>query len=219
MEEDHCFCTADISPLVKPGENVYETVMHWHQSEATYYALFGEGVTESLRNCIAYDSEIEAVYLAGHFGVYARNPWEEHDEKHLLGCGFYIGKAPETVTETVTDGLPFFRGELTLTQTADLPDPNIRLALQGDFLTAKISVNGAYAGEICFENAVDISALAKPGKNEISATFCIGNRNFFGPFHAGEAEVFVCPTLFEQSDIPPAQNGDPKYKFRRFYEK
>jgi hypothetical protein len=48
-------------------------------------------------------------------------------------------------------------------------------------------------------------------------TFCIGNRNTFGPFHAAEAEVFVCPTLFEESNIPPTPNGDPKYKLRRFY--
>ncbi|MBQ6997992.1 MAG: hypothetical protein IJN60_06455 [Oscillospiraceae bacterium] len=219
LEEDHCFRAADISAYLQKGANHYETVMHWHQSEATYYALFGEGVTESLRNCIAYDSEIEAVYLAGHFGVYAHNAWEKHDEKHLLGSKFYIGKAPETVCETVTDGLPFFRGELTLTQTVDLPDPNIRLALEGDFLTAKIAVNGQFASEICFENAVDISRFAKPGENEISVTFMLGNRNLLGPFHAAGAESFVCPTLFETSDIPATENGDPRYKFRTFYQK
>ena len=219
LEEDHCFHSADISKFVRLGENVCETVMNWHQSEETYYALFGEGVTESLRNCIAYDSEVEAVYLAGDFGVYARNSWENHDDQHLLGSKFYIGKAPETVSETVTDGLPFFRGELTLTQTVALAEPNVRLALAGDFLTAKVSVNGHFAGEICFENTVDISSFAKPGENEIAVTFCIGNRNLLGPFHAAEAEVFVCPTLFEESNIPATENGDPRYKFRRFYAK
>ena len=217
LEEDHCFRSADISAFLQKGENYYETVMNWHQSEATYYALFGEGVTESLRNCIAYDSEIEAVYLTGHFGVYARNEWKKHDDKHLLGSNFCIGKAPETVFEPVTDGLPFFRGDLTLTQKVDLMDPNIRLALEGDFLTAKVSVNGQYAGEICFENTVDISRFAKMGENEISVTFTLGNRNLFGPFHAAEAESFVCPTLFETSNIPAAETGEPQYKFRTFY--
>ena len=217
LEEDHCFQSADISPFLRQGENYYETVMNWHQSEATYYALFGEGVTESLRNCIAYDSEIEAIYLAGHFGVYALGEWEAHDEKHLLGSRFYISKAPETVSETVTDGLPFFRGDLTLTQTVDLIDSDIRLALDGDFLTAKVTVNGHYAGEICFENAVDIGKFAKMGENEISVTFTLGNRNVLGPFHAAEVESFVCPTLFEASNIPATKDGDPKYKFRTFY--
>jgi len=217
LEEDHFFQSADISAFLRQGENYYETVMNWHQSEATYYALFGEGVTESLRNCIAYDSELEAVYLAGHFGVYAHNDWEAHDEKHLLGSKFYIGNAPERICEPVADGLPFFRGNLTLTQTVDLIDPNIRLALQGDFLTAKVSVNGQYAGEICFENTVDISRFAKAGENEIAVTFTLGNRNLLGPFHAGEPEVFVCPTLFEESNIPATAAGDPKYKFRKFY--
>lgn len=216
-EEDFSFWCADISKLVRQGKNAFETVMNWHQSEATYYALFGEGVTESLRNCIAYDSEIEAIYLSGPFGVYARNPWEIHDSHHLLGSKFCIGKIPEKITEPVTDGLPFFHGQLTLTQTVDLIDPNIRLALDGDFLTAKVSVGGAYVGEIFFDNALDISEFAKAGENEISVTFTLGNRNFFGPFHAGEVESFVCPTLFEESNIPATADGDPKYKLRTFY--
>ena len=94
---------------------------------------------------------------------------------------------------------------------------DIRLALDGDFLTAKVTVNGHYAGEICFENAVDIGKFAKMGENEISVTFTLGNRNVLGPFHAAEVESFVCPTLFEASNIPATKDGDPKYKFRTFY--
>ena len=57
----------------------------------------------------------------------------------------------------------------------------------------------------------------RPNEQEAFLQFCIGNRNTFGPFHAAEAEVFVCPTLFEESNIPPTPEGDPKYKLRRFY--
>lgn len=212
-----CIGIADISPYIRTGINHLDMILHWHQSEETYYALFGEGVTESLRNCIAYDSEIEAVYLCGHFGVYSRDAFEDYSEDYLIGQNFYIGEVPATITEPVTEGLPFFRGPLTLVQHLVLPDPNVRLALPGDFLTAKITVNGSYAGELCYDSAIDISPWARVGDNEISVTLTIGNRNLLGPLHSLAPEVFVDPPSFERNDIPSPIDGHPKYKFRRFY--
>ena len=217
LTAEPCVGIADISPYIQEGINRFETILHWHQSEETYYALFGEGVTESLKNCIAYDSEIEAVYLAGHFGVYSYDAFEDYAEDYILGQNFYIGKPPVNVSELVTDGLPFFRGELTLAQNLYLPDTNVRLALPGDYLTAKITVNGIYAGELCFESTIDISPWTRPGDNEIRVTFTIGNRNLLGPFHSLAPEVFVDPPTFERNDIPSTADGHPQYKFRRFY--
>lgn len=208
---------ADISPYIQKGINRFDTVLHWHQSEETYYALFGEGVTESLKNCIAYDSEIEAVYLAGHFGIYSHDAFENYAEDYILGQNFYIGKPPVSVSEPVTDGFPFFRGELTLTQNLHLLDSNVRLSFPGDYLTVKVTVNGSYAGELCFESSIDISPLAHTGDNEIKASFTIGNRNLLGPFHSLAPEVFVDPPTFERNDIPSTADGHPRYKFRRLY--
>ena len=190
LETEPCIIFSDISPYIREGINHFDTVLHWHQSEATYYALFGEGVTESLKNCIAYDSEIEAVYLAGHFGVYSHDAFEPFGPDHILGRNFYIGAVPMRISEPVTDGLPFFRGELTLTQELHLTDPNVRLEIPGDYLTAKVSVNGQYAGELCFTSVLDISPWARAGSNEISVTLTIGNRNLFGPLHSKESEIF-----------------------------
>lgn len=217
LEAEPCVIFTDISPFIHEGINHFDTVLHWHQSEETYYALFGEGVTESLKNCIAYDSEIEAVYLAGHFGVYSHHAFEPFDPDHILGRNFYIGAVPIRICEPVTDGLPFFRGELTLTQELFLADPNIRLEIPGDYLTAKVSVNGQYAGELCFTNVLDISPWARAGSNEIRVTLTIGNRNLLGPLHSQESEIFVEPASFERNDIPSIPGGKPTYKFRRFY--
>lgn len=217
LTAEPCVGMVSISSYIQEGLNHFDTVLHWHQSEETYYALFGEGVTESLKNCIAYDSEIEAVYLAGNFGVYSHDAFENYAKDYILGQHFYIGKQPVIVSEPVTDGLPFFRGELTLTQNFCLTDPHVRLALPGDYLTAKVTVNGSFAGELCFENTIDISPWAHPGDNEIRVTFTIGNRNLLGPFHALAPEVFVDPPTFERNDIPRTADGHPRYKFRRFY--
>lgn len=217
LAEEPCVCIADISQYIHEGMNSYDTVLHWHQSEDTYYALFGEGVTESLKNCIAYDSEIEPVYLAGHFGVYAKEAFELFDMNHFTGSDFYLGTAPQKVSETVTDGLPFFRGELTLSQVIPLDEPNIRLALDGDFLTAKVWINDHYAGKLCFRATLDISPWAKVGSNELKVTFTIGNRNLLGPFHSQEQEVFVCPDSFARNDLLHRSNRNIPHKFRCFY--
>ncbi len=216
LKEEPCVAVADIAACVHVGTNYYETALNWHQSEATYYALFGEGVTESLRNCIAYDSEIEAVYLTGKFGVYTHRPFEAVNDKHVIGRSFYIGAVPETVTEPVTQGLPFFRGELTLTRRVELEKTGLHLALDGDFLTAKVWVNGQYAGELCFQDILDISPYAREGANEIRVTYVIGNRNLLGPFHAS-SENGISPYSFEVNDLPEAEDGAPGFKLRLFY--
>lgn len=216
LEDEPCICIADISKYVQAGINRYETVLRWHQSEATYYALFGEGVTETLKNCIAYDSEIEPVYLSGHFGVYAENAFEPFGRDYLLGKDFYIGPAPGKISETVIDGLPFFRGELIMARKIWLEDSNVLLDLEGDYQLAKVWVNNYYAGDICFGSTLDISGFAKNGLNELRVAFVIGNRNLLGPFHTQQTETFVSPSSFENNDL---QQGvrDIKHKFRRFY--
>ena len=217
LKEESCVAIADISAQVKQGQNLYETTLDWTQSEATFYALFGEGVTETLKNCIAYDSEIEPVYLAGHFGVYSRREIVSFDEKHWLGEEFYIGKVPETITETVTDGLPFFRGDLTLTGNLYLEKTNVSLAIPGDYLPAKVRINGCDAGELVFQGLLDISPFARVGENQVEVTFSIGNRNLLGPLHCTNPEIQINPAVFACNDLPGAAEGRLQYKFRKFY--
>lgn len=217
LEEDPSVQKCLISEYIFEGTNVYEVECYWHQTEETYYALFGEGVTESLKNCIAYDSEIEPIYLGGHFGVFSDHPFCTFDEKYLLGHEFYIAEAPETVSEPVTDGLPFFRGSLTLTKDFCFEDSDTCIALDGKFLSAKVSVNGISAGEILFENTLDISEYLKKGDNTLQVTFSIGNRNLLGPLHSQGSEYFVSPNSFQRSDFKDAATGKIKYKFLPFY--
>ena len=219
LQEEPCVQIADIAKYIKKGINNYETSLDWHQSEETYYALFGEGVTESLRNCIAYDSEIEPVYLAGTFGVYSYADFEDFDERFVLGHSFYIGDVPEKVTDVVQDGFPYFRGALTVSQTVRFAHNNIRLVLPGDYLTASVWVNGQYAGELCYKEGLDISSVARPGENELRVLFSIGNRNLLGPLHTKDKEYGVGPHLFENNDLPNGVDGSSMYKFRRFYVK
>ena len=218
-EDDRTFCLADITPLVRLGHNSYEITMDWHQSEDTYYALFGENVTETLKNCIVYESEIEAIYLCGDFGVYSREAFTECGKDYLCGNSFYIGAAPNSISELVTDGFPFFRGRLKLSQNVIFDNKDIMLHVMGTYLTAKIWVNGHNAGELLFERRIDISSFAKEGENQIEVEFTIGNRNLFGPFHLDGTEGFIAPLHFDICDIPKREDGKPNCKLQRFYGK
>ena len=216
-EDEPSVSMADITPYLRVGHNFYETIVDWYQSEATYYALFGENVTESLRNCIVYDSEIEAVYLSGKFGVYSHADYEEHDKETICGHSFYIGPIPKTVRELTTDGFPFFRGKIRLRQNIKLEQENVSIKLAGRYLTAKVYVNEKNAGELLFDRRVDLAQYAKKGENKLEVEFTIGNRNLMGPFHCADEEVFVWPGSFEQCDLPRSRDGHLRYKLYRFY--
>ncbi len=202
-EEEHILQKADITSMVHTGINAYEVVMNWHQTEETYYALFGENVTDCMRHCLTYDSELEAIYLAGNFGVYSHGDFIFADDGvTVLGKDFYIGEAPQYVKEPTVEGLPFFRGKLTLSQTVVLPQSATILNVAGGYTTAKIRVNGQEAGTLYFDRKIDISDYAKQGENEIEITFILGNRNLLGPFILPCPDDFIGPMHFQTAGLP-----------------
>lgn len=216
-EDEPAFYKEDITAMVHMGKNVYEAVLDWYQSESTYYALFGENVTESLANCIAYESELEAAYLAGDFGVYSVDGFEEFDDETVCAHDFFIGERPKRLSEPTTQGLTFFRGSLKMKQKINLSNKNTLLRLEGRYLTAKVKVNGSNAGELLFDSCLDISSYAKEGENEIEVEFVIGNRNLFGPFHCSWPEKFVNPQLFGLCNLEDHESGAARYRFYKFY--
>lgn len=201
--EDISFKRADISGLVKQGNNEIISQMDYFQSENVYYALFCPDATESLRNCLAYDCEIEPMYIAGDFGVYSQTGFTQgHREGIFLGDDFVISERKTEITELVTDGYPFFAGKLRLKTVLTLEDKNVSLKLKGRYHAATVFVNGEKAGELLFNDSLDISRFAKEGENVIEIDTVISNRNLFGPHHgAGDEEPFgVGPGNFELSD-------------------
>ena len=191
----------DIASMVKCGINDYTVETLWHESDEVYFALFGENVTESLKNIIVYHSTVEPVYLAGDFGVYPTTGYTpDADPAYVKAEGFYIGCAPETVADPITDGFPCVAAPITLCQEVELPDSNILLKVKGNYHVADVTVNGQAAGKLLFDKELDISRFAKPGKNEIVVRFVLNVRNLLGPQHfAGNRNGGVSPTTFQLS--------------------
>lgn len=189
----------DIAPHVKQGKNEFVMRVEWYEKDEVYYALFGENVTESLKNCIVYDTELQPIELVGEFAVFPAEGYrqDEHPE-YIQGERFYIDEMPDVVTEPSTDGMPFFAGEMTIKQTVFWEKENILLDVQGNYQIADIRVNGTYMGRLLFEHVVDVSPVARQGWNEVEIRFVISNRNRMGPHHSAmKKDSPVTPYLFE----------------------
>lgn len=139
-------------------------------------------MTESLKNYIVYDSELEEIYLKGEFGVYSDKPFTADDEFAFMK-DFYIGKAPQKVTETTSEGLPFFRGTLSVSQKVIFPEDVTHLRVGGTYQLATVSINGKMAGKLTFDRVVEIKDYIQPGENLVQIDFTISNRNLLGPHH------------------------------------
>ncbi|MBQ1961638.1 MAG: hypothetical protein II357_00935 [Clostridia bacterium] len=200
-DKDEHLCIADASALVREGINEFVVKLHWYQNEMVYYALFGENVTESLRNCLVYDTDLEPIYLSGDFGVYTDGGYRSGaDEPFVYADSFYIGAKPATVTEPTTDGFPFFAGSLFVKQNISLEEKAVALRIEGTWHIAYVKVNGKAAGKLIYERSLDISEFAVIGDNLIEIEFVIGNRNLLGPHHVLEWENGdVSPASFEIS--------------------
>lgn len=174
---------ADIAFAVKQGDNCAVFKINYYQKDTVYYALFGENVTEGLRNCMTYDTAIEAVYLAGDFGVFSSSFVKGKEKNVLLAENFYIGSAPTTVSETVSEGYPFFAGSMTFEKKFTVSAKPAVLSLGGRFALAEVKINGMSVEKSYFADKVDVSDYVKAGENVAEITLYSGNRNLLGPHH------------------------------------
>lgn len=197
---ENCNVGCDISAALKNGENIIELTAECKQRQEVYDVLFGENVTESLKNCLVYDFEIEPVILKGNFGVYSPNGFNRGDKKATLRAeSFFLGAPPKKLTGLVDGGFPFFAGDITLSGkfTADTPD--VRLRLPGRWHIAQVKVNGTEFKQLMFSDTIDVSAAAVTGENQLEVTYTIGNRNLYGPHHYKyeDEPYYTSPQTFE----------------------
>ncbi|MBQ9714137.1 MAG: hypothetical protein IJV83_02325 [Clostridia bacterium] len=188
----------DVAHLIKTGKNEVVIEIDYFQSEQVYYALFGENVTESLKNCLAYDTDIEAIFLRGNFGVYGEFK-SGNTDVIVIGDNFRIGKQELVLCDLVEEGYPFFAGDISLKQTVTVEDTNRDLVIDWKYHLIEVKINGKYVGRMMFGNKLDISKYLKKGENEIELVLTIGNRNLMGPFHDPDQDpTYVGPHTWER---------------------
>lgn len=188
----------DLSKFILEGHNEIVVKIRFYESEQVYYALFGEDVQESIKNCLVYDTTIEAIYLRGQFGVYGDFKNGEKPDV-IIGEHFYLDEPKEVVNCLIKDGYPFFRGTISLEQEIEINRVNKTLIIPERFQLIDLYVNNAFVKRMMFDYKIDLSKYLKVGKNTLRLDLVVSNRNLLGLHHDLFEEPFsVGPLRFER---------------------
>lgn len=195
---DEYFVRADITPFVRTGENEIVYALQYRQHDGVSFALFDPLATESVRNCLYYDTHLENTYLFGNFVV-------EKDFSLSTRRGL-----PYLSDEIYKQGYPFFKGEITLSGSYHYDGDGERvLALDGRFLVADVLVNGQKT-DMVMQTEKRITPYLQRGRNEITLVVRSGLRNFFGPHHFAHEVEPKCVNPYMFTMRGGWQNGKSK---------
>ncbi len=190
----------DISEAVKTGNNIIILTFDYYQSRYIYDIYFGNG-TESLKNCLSFDTEIENIYLRGNFCLKTDDEAFSTEAEGVL-CytgGFTLDRQRNKISalSVTRDGYPFFKGALKLSRKLKVDSGKASVRITGRFTACEVYLNGEYAGDCLFDDTVDISRFVLPGDNLLELNVYSTYRNMYGPFHYIKAEpMSVGPPQF-----------------------
>ena len=173
---DFNFVECDLTDELIAGENTVEYSVDYYQHEGVHFALFDPMATESLRNCLYYDTHIENAYIKGDFVL---------DDS--LAITKRVGFPPLT-REMRGEGYPFFMGVLTIDGEYDYDGTGSReIHLDGKYLAAEVYVDGKRT-DLALTDRKDITPYLKKGRNGIRILVRSSVRNLFGALHFDSAD-------------------------------
>ncbi len=203
---DRTFKKIDVTKYIKEGENVFELNIDFVQSPDVYQNVKNGYVFESEKNKLAYDTEIETVYLTGNFAVKTDfNKYTELDRNASRYTGEFTIVKPQSeipLTNIERCGYPFFSGEITVSKTINVNDTDYMINFEKTGINVvKFKVNGQDTTFMWEPYTKDISHLLKAGENKIEITLVNNLRNLLGPHHLQVGEAFDAnPSSFFKED-------------------
>ena len=164
---DEIYSSADVADKIVLGQNNLVVEYEFYQHENVYFALFGEDVSESLRNCMTFNTMITAPFVCGKFGVYS-NDFRAGNSKNVVHADeFTIAKAPKVVSNLVEQGFAFFAGNITLQRKFIAKSDKVKLKLNGRWHIADVYVNGKFVDTLIFTDTIDVSNFVVKGENTL----------------------------------------------------
>lgn len=180
---DFMFEEADISATVREGTNEYINELNFYERPHVFWALYAPEATESVRNCLWYDTELENIYLRGDFSV--------NGERALMPPA-----APERMDNLQKNGFPNFAGKVKFSAAVFGEKKRAKLKVEGDYTAVEVFVNGREAGSCLFGKEIEIE-LKEGGENALEIAAVSSLRNMFGPLHLkGDEDEGVGPFSF-----------------------
>ncbi len=199
---DKSFRTFEIGPWLRPGENTISFACDFRQSEAVYENLKKAEVFESERNKLAYDMEIEAIYLIGDFSIRTDGLWQELERSALHYTGDFVLEEPRTMVSPEhleQQGFPFFCGSLTLEGELDIRGENPVLECRWKGISALTLEIGEIRKTVLTDNRIPLAPFGVSGTARVRLTLTNNLRNLLGPHHLPEGESYsVGPHSFHK---------------------
>lgn len=197
---DKSFQKIDISNTFVKGENTISFDCEFVQSEEFYQNRRNGFLFESEKNKLAYDMEIEAIYLLGDFSVTTDGEWIRLDKNAVrYSGGFKISSPKEEISikNIEQQGYPFFCGEMKLGGEIEVIGENPVLEIDRKGINAVRVEIGSMISTMLTVNRLPLSEFGVEGKMKIRLTLINNLRNLLGPHHLEEGEsYFVCPSAF-----------------------
>ncbi len=184
---DRYFADIDITDKTVIGKNTVTLCYDYFQKDYVYHVLYGN-VMESLRNCLVFDTELEAIYLRGDFAVKCDTPLipDEQCLRATAPARFSLTAQKKSIdiSNTVSDGYPFYGGRLSVSTKLSYSNGAATvLKITGRYCICEVEVNGQAAGTLMFDKYLDIAPYLKEGENKLTLTLCNSYRNLMGPHH------------------------------------
>lgn len=223
---DTSFRKVDIRGMLSAGDNEIRLVTRFTQSAEVYENLRRAAVFEAEKNKLTYDSEIEAVYLIGAFGLRTPGRFTPLPRQAMRYAGsFELGRLPTAMPlgDLTTHGLPFFNGRVRLRKRVVLSRAEVqrRCFLFAERMAAVVGliVNGKRVCDVYWRPyEVDLTGVLQEGENVIEIELTSGLRNLLGPHHLKEGESYaVGPrSFFKEPNIWGACPWNDDYCFVEF---
>ncbi len=190
---DKSFCKLDIAEYIQPGMNTISFDCDFVQSDEFYDCLDKAYLFESEKNKLAYDMEIEAVYLIGDFSVRTPGEWEQLERHAVRYRGTFELDEPKTklnVKNIEQQGYPFFCGQLNLEGEIDITGENPVFQIERRGINAvKLEINETERWMLT-NDKISLQEFGAKGRTKVRLTLMNNLRNLLGPHHLKEGESY-----------------------------
>lgn len=191
---DKSFKKIDISAYVQQGMNTISFDCDFVQSQEFYENLRKSYIFESEKNKLAYDMEIEAIYLVGNFTVKTPGQWMLLERHAVRYCGSFEIDAPKqsiSLKHLEQQGYPFFSGEMVLERELEIAGENPVLQIERrGFSAVKVEIAGVEKWMLT-NDKLSLKDFGVQGKVKVRLTLINNLRNLLGPHHLKEGESLV----------------------------
>ena len=221
---DYSFPKLDISGYLTVGENRICMDCEFGQSAEFYENRRKAQIFESELNKLAYDMEIEAIYLLGDFSVGTPGAWTPLEGSAVRYQGEFILQKPKKTVPAENleqQGYPFFCGKLCLEGSLDIQGENPVLLFKRKGINAiKVEIAGKEQ-TLLTDDRLPLAPFGQKGLTTVRYTLINNLRNLLGPHHLPQGEsLCVTPRQFFKEPCVwnngSVQSWDENYCFVEF---